>query len=472
MTHAKDTPDITTLIKAIIGIGIILVSCFAPVPEGLSRQGTEYLGILLCMIFYLMVNLCKEFLVVLFALGLCILLKLTLFSAVFSAFSNTTVWLLVGVLPLAYLISRSGLLNRIALIVMRIFPNTYGGQLMALTAASLVISPLIPSITAKATVLAPFAVSVAKKMGFENKSKGMMGLFMIVYVIGAVSGHVFYSGSMNVFILLGLLPQSVQDSFTWGSWLQATVIWGLCIYVLCFLAIRAMFKPDGKDRLSEGYIDKQLKALGPMTSSEKRVAVVLMITLVGWMTKSIHGIQEAAIAIIAFCVLALTEKISNKEFRGEVAWEMIIFIGGLMCMASVMSELKVDTWIAEQIAPLIRPMLCNTYVFIIVLSLLVALSRYVIVSAVSAVSLFYIVFSGPAQSIGINPWVTGFIIVTIGQLWSTPFNSTTYLASVAVLGEDVLDFKQAVKMSHVFVIASVLGFLLSVPLWRYLGLIV
>ena len=235
MTHAKDTPDITTLIKAIIGIGIVLVSCFAPVPEGLSRQGTEYLGILLCMIFYLMVNLCKEFLVVLFALGLCILLKLTLFSAVFSAFSNTTVWLLVGVLPLAYLISRSGLLNRIALIVMRIFPNTYGGQLMALTAASLVISPLIPSITAKATVLAPFAVSVAKKMGFENKSKGMMGLFMIVYVIGAVSGHVFYSGSMNVFILLGLLPQSVQDSFTWGSWLQATVIWGLCIYVLCFL---------------------------------------------------------------------------------------------------------------------------------------------------------------------------------------------------------------------------------------------
>ncbi|MGN0402192.1 MAG: SLC13 family permease [Acetatifactor sp.] len=471
MTHAKIHPDIVTFIKFIAGLCIVLVSCFAPIPEGLSRQGTEYLGILLCMIFYLMVNLCNEFLVVLFALGMCAVLKITPFTDIFSAFSNTTVWLLVGVLPLAYFIGRSGLLNRIALIVMKLFPNTYSGQLLALTAASLVISPLIPSITAKATVLAPFAVSVAKRMGFENKSKGLMGLFMIVYIIGAVSGHVFYSGSMNVFILLGLLPQSIQDSFTWGSWLQATFIWGLCVYVLCFLAVRILFRPDATEKLSLGYSDRQMEKPGPMTASEKRVAIVLMVTLVGWMTKSIHGIQEAAIAIIAFLILALTEKISNAEFRGEVAWDMIIFIGGLMCMASVMSKLQVDAWIAKLISPLIQPMLCNTYVFVIVLSLLVALSRYVIVSAVSAVSLFYIVFSGPAQSIGISPWVTGFIIVTIGQLWSTPFNSTTYLASVAVLGEDVLDFKQAVKMSHVFVVVSILGFLLSIPLWRQLGLI-
>lgn len=150
---------------------------------------------------------------------------------------------------------------------------------------------------------------------------------------------------------------------------------------------------------------------------------------------------------------------------------MIIFIGGLMSMATLMTDLGVDKWLAQILSPFIRPMLVNEYVFVISLSLLVAVSRYIIVSAVSAVSLFYIIFAGPAQAVGISPWVTAFVITTIGQLWSTKYNSTTYLTSLAVVGEDTLDFKQAVKMSHVYVIISIIGFVLSIPLWKYLGYI-
>lgn len=140
-------------------------------------------------------------------------------------------------------------------------------------------------------------------------------------------------------------------------------------------------------------------------------------------------------------------------------------------MASIMTDTGVDMWLADILSPFIKPMLVNEYVFIFLLSVLVALSRYVIVSSISAVSLFYIIFAGPAQSIGISPWVTAFVIVTIGQSWSTRFNNTSYLTSLAVVGDKVLDFKEAVKMSHVYVIVSIIGFLLSIPLWKHLGMI-
>lgn len=94
-----------------------------------------------------------------------------------------------------------------------------------------------------------------------------------------------------------------------------------------------------------------------------------------------------------------------------------------------------------------------------------------IVSSISAASLFYIVFSGPAQSIGISPWVTAFVIITIGQSWSTRFNNTSYLTAVAVMDDEVLDFREVVKMSHVYVVVSIVGFLLSIPLWKHLGMI-
>lgn len=460
---------VITFVKFLAGIVILFLSAVVPCFDGLSRQGMKYLGILICMIYYLLVNLCGEYIIVMFSLAMCCIMNIGDFTEIFSAFSNTTVWLLIGVLPLSAVIAKSGLMKRIALHVLKWFPATYRGQLLALTVAGIVISPLIPSITAKATILAPFAVNAAEEMKFEKKSKGMMGLVMAVYLMGAVSGHVFYSGSMNVFILLGLLPDSMQDTFTWGSWLLLTFLWGLCIYVLGFLAMYMFYKPERKERLPQHYIGDKIREMGKMTALEKKVLVVLAVTLAGWITKSAHGITEGAVALCAVFVLALLGAFDKKDFRCGVAWDMIIFIGGLMCMATMMTDLGVDVWIAEMLSPFIKPMLVNEYVFIITLSLLVAVSRYFIVSAISAVSLFFIVFAGPAQTLGISPWVTGFIIITVAQLWSTPYNSTTYLTAVAVVGEDVLDFRQAVKMSHAYVMISIAGFLCSIPLWRQLG---
>lgn len=463
---------ITVFLKFFVGIVIVILSAGIPCLEGLSRPGMKYLGILVCMIYYLLVNLCDEYIIVMFSLALCCVMDTRNFTEIFSAFSNTTVWLLIGVLPLSAVIAKSGLMKRIALHVLKLFPNTYQGQMLALTVAGIVISPLIPSITAKASILAPFAVNAAEEMKFEKKSRGMMGLFMAVYLMGAVSGHVFYSGSMNVFIMLGLLPDYMQNNFTWGNWLIGTFVWGLCIYVLGFLAMCIFYKPKKADRMPEHYIEDKIRDMGKMTALEKKVLAVLVVTLAGWITKSMHGVPEGVIALCAVFVLALLGAMDKKDFRSGVAWDMIIFIGGLMCMAALMTDLGVDTWIANLLSPFIKPMLVNEYVFIITLSLLVAVSRYFIVSAISAVSLFFIVFAGPAQAIGISPWVTGFIIVTIGQLWSTPYNSTTYLTAVAVVGDDVLDFKQAVKMSHAYVIISIVGFLCTIPLWRHLGYII
>lgn len=461
-----------TWVKFIAGILLIAGIGSLPCPEGLTREAMKYMGVFAGMLFYLLVNLCAEYVIILFSLGLCVILDVERFEGIFASFSGSTVWLLIGVLPLSCAIAGSGLMRRIALHVLKLFPNTYKGQLLALSAAGITVSPMIPSITAKASILAPFSVNVAEEMKFAPKSKGMTGFFIASYLMGAVSGHVFYSGSMNVFIMTGLLPENMQDTFSWGGWLLLTCIWGLCIYVLGYAAITVLYKPENGHKLDRDYIPRKIMELGPMTAAEKKVLAVLLLTLAGWITRSIHGISEAAIAILAYVILVLLGVADKKEFRRGVAWDMIIFIGGLMCMAGIMTDLGIDTWLAGILSPIIRPMLVNEYVYVVCLSLLVAVCRYFIVSPISAVSLFYVIFAGPAQAAGIQPWVTVFVITTVAQLWSTPYNNTTYLASVAVVGDDMLNFKEVVKMSHMYVMISVVGFLLSIPLWKHLGMII
>ncbi len=462
---------ILRFIGTLVGIGMILAGCLVPCFPGLDRKGMEYIGILSCMIFYLIINLCDEYIVVMFSLAVCLTLGLEQITGIYSAFSTSTVWLLIGVLPMSVVIAKSGLMKRVALHVLRRFPQNYFGQLLAFSFAGLIISPMIPSITAKASILAPFAVDAAEEMNLTKKSKEMTGLFMAVFLFGSISGHIFYSGSMNVFILLGLLPDEIQNSFTWGSWIQATWVWGLAIIVLGFAALWLLYGSKGDSRVPKGFVENKLSEMGKMSGLEKKVAIVLLITLIMWITKNYHGVSEAAIAITAVFVLVLMGGLDKKEFRSKVAWDMIIFIGGLVCMANIMSDLGVNTWLAGVMTPLIKPMLVNEYVFIAVLGVLVALSRYIIVSSISAVSLFYIVFAGAGESIGISPWITGLVIVTIAQAWSTRFNNTSYLTAVAVVGDDTIDYKLARRMSGCYVIISIVGFLLSIPLWKSIGLI-
>lgn len=457
--------------KFAVGILIMVVIGWLPHPAQLSAEAMRYLGIFCMMLFYLVVNLCREYVVILFALAMCAAVNIENFNKIFVSFSSSTVWLLIGVLPMSAVIAKSGLMKRIALHVMKLFPNSYQGQLLALSVAGAVISPMIPSITAKASILAPFSVNVAQEMKFGRKTKELTGLFMASFLIGAISGHIFYSGSMNVFIMLGLLPQEIQDSFSWGGWLLCTVIWGLCIYILGYIAMCILYKSDHTICLDKDYIPQKIKEMGPMTVLEKKVLIVLLLTLAGWITKSIHGIPEAAIAMLGYVVLVLLGTTDKKEFRSGVAWDMIIFIGGLMCMASIMTDLGIDAWLGSLLSPVIHPMLVNPYVYVTALSLLVAVSRYFIVSPISAVSLFYVIFAGPAQAAGISPWVTVFVITTIGQSWNTPYNNTTYMTSVAVIGDEVLNFREAVKMSYAYIVISIIGFLLSIPLWQQLGMI-
>ncbi len=68
-------------------------------------------------------------------------------------------------------VTKSGLLARVALWIMRVCPPTFNGQVLALLGSGVIIGPFIPSTIAKVSIVGAMATDIGEKLGFEDRSK-------------------------------------------------------------------------------------------------------------------------------------------------------------------------------------------------------------------------------------------------------------------------------------------------------------
>ena len=169
LAKLKETKYLKYIINLVIAAVILLAIVYMPFDIGLEKEAVNYLAILAAMVFMLISGVFDEHVVILATLAMCVLLKVASFSTIFSAYSGTTMWMVLSILPITVVIQKSGLMNRIALLLLKLFPASYKWQLFSLALSSMVVSPLIPSTTAKSSLLASLTASVAEKMKLEKK---------------------------------------------------------------------------------------------------------------------------------------------------------------------------------------------------------------------------------------------------------------------------------------------------------------
>ena len=170
------------LVFGILGVVLGLIIGFMAPPAELTVESMHYLGLLVWFICWMIGGVMPDFMTGITFLVLAVLLKLCDFTTAFSPFAGTTTWLLVGAFGVGAMLNKTGVLRRIAYVIMQLFPGTYTGQMLALYAAGIIVSPMMPSITAKAALMSPLSIPAAEAFGFEKNSKGATGLFMASYL--------------------------------------------------------------------------------------------------------------------------------------------------------------------------------------------------------------------------------------------------------------------------------------------------
>lgn len=463
--------QIKTFLKAAGGIAAGVILAVQQPPDGMTVQGMQALGIVVWAIIWWIFAVVPEYVTAMLMGILFVLFKLVEFDQAFATFAGSTIWLLMSALGLGAAVAKSGLLQRVALLVMNRFPLNFKGQVLGLLGVGLVTAPFIPSTNAKVAMLAPLTRAISDAMGYRRKSQAAAGLFGAMFTGVCNMAPVFISASVLGFVIQGFLPPEVRAQFTFAYWVLCALPWAVVMSVLNYLAIIWLYKPAQEDNLSSDYINQQVEELGPMGGQERFTAVVILITFGLWATEALHGLSPAVVAMLSLCTMVGRGVLTREDFRSRIPWDSLIFIGATINLSVVFETLEINSWVVSVFSPFIAHFAGSIYLFIVMLALVTYVVRVILVSQMAYISIFLVFLVPLAVNVGINPWVVGFILYATVNTWLFFFQNPIFLTAFYAANGDLVDHSQTIKLCLAYMVIAVVGLFVCVPLWQMLGLV-
>jgi anion transporter len=388
----------------------------------------------------------------------------------FSGFANPSWFLVLGVFALSAAVTRTGLMYRLVLILIRFFPPSYIGQSFALATAGLLLTPVIPSSNGRAVLIGPVVTNLSEIFGFRNGSAGSIGISMAALLGFGHMSFMFMNGTATCLLAFGLLPHEVTARVTWGDWLLAALPLGLTFFLLSYAATIYLYRPLLERTRKESVIKAQLEALGPFAKGEIVTLLTVLASLAAFLTQPVHHVQGAWIALLGFFVLFSSGVLTEKQVRSDIDWNFLISFGAIVGFGSAISHSGLGEELSRNLSPFLATGSENPAVFLVTVSLAVHLLRFALpLPAAQVVSILSVLPLLP--QLGIDPFVLCLVVLISGNPWFFPFQSSLYLNLMEATEGRLFNHRQtrAAAVAHVLIVQAAI--FVSVPYWQYLGLI-
>ena len=476
--------------KKIIGIAVgivlgLMVALGAPAafPDaGLTAQGFQCLGILVWAISWWVADVLPEYVTgIVMVILFCVVAGVST-STSFAAFCTSTWWLLVAAFSLGAGMKACGLMRRMALAILRVFPDSFAARVGALMAVGTVLGPLIPSLAAKTSMLTPIAMSMGDVAGYERKGKQMQGLFLAMLAGVRNIAPAVISASVIGYALWGLFPADIQAQFDMVHWFLAALPWFVVVSVLNFVAIVGLYGPRKSVRRNDSAACHQEKSevmeapassldeeKTPMSLHEKEMLVIMLTTVALWVTEPLHGIASHVVALGAMAVMLACGVMGKPEFRKDIAWDSLIFIGTAIGLSSVFAEVGIQDWIVTTCGPVFQALAANPYLFVLGIGVMTVLLRFVIVSEMAYINIVMVFMIPLALSCNINPWVVGMAVYALVNPWFVLYQNPVYLAAYYSVDGQMANHGDLARYCLLYVVICLAGLVVSVPYWQMLG---
>ena len=438
--------------------------------SGLEVQAMRVIGILVCAIVWWAGQVFHEAVTAILMCVAFVIFGKVPIDVSFSAFSGSTYWLLVAAFGLGAAIKACGLLERIAIILLKLFPKSYRGQVIGLLAVTTITSPFVPSKAAKCTVLSPLTRGISEAMGYKNEGKEATGLFLAYYSAICFSPAMFITASVTTAALVGMYSAEIQAEYTMVKWALCSLPFIVPFFIGNYLYISNRYKPASGQKLDVSFLEERQKALGPWKREEKIMGVIMILTVLSWVLKSVTNIPEYATALIALCATLIFGILPVKQWRNNVAWESLIFIACSVGLGTVLPHVNITTWLSEAVGPYTVGFFSNPFLLIAGLAVLTLLVRFLILSEIGYLSVFTALLIPLGISAGINPWIIGFILNAFVIGWFLPYQSSVYLTAIYAAGEGWVTIKDTTKYCYVYCIIGLVCMYIAYFLWNLMGI--
>ncbi len=292
--------------------------------------------------------LLPEFLTALLFFAAATILRLAAPEVIFSGFSSSAFWLVLSGFVIGTAIRKVGLADRVAGLLAPRLVGSWPALVAGTVGLTYALAFVMPSNMGRIAVLMPVVMALADRAGLPAQGRGRTGLALVV-------------GFGTFQLSASILPANVPNLVMVGA---AESAYGIRLAYLPYLALHAPVLGLLKGAVLAGCVVR-LFAPGPLapvaagaaptpvSAAEVRLAILLIATLVLWMTDSLHGVTAAWIGLAAACLCLLPRVgfLSGDEFAAGVNVRTCLYIAGILGFAAFVARIGLGDRVGEALLP-------------------------------------------------------------------------------------------------------------------------
>ena len=401
----------TNFQKGIFTVLVGIVLWFMPVPAGLKPQAWHMFAIFVATIIGFILHPIPIGGVALIAVGLSGFLKVLKPAEALSGFGNATIWLIVGAYMFAKGFIKTGLGRRIAYVIMSKIATSSLKLGYSLAITDFIISPATPSNTARGGgILYPIVRSLCTAFQSEpdDGTRKKIGNYLMLstFECDCITSSLFLTSVAPNLLVAKLAKDVTGLDITWGTYALATILPGIIALIITPYLVYKLATPELTQTPEAPKLAREeLKKMGPMSGAETTVLIAFLAALAMWATTSFTGLNATMIALVCIGFMLVRGALEwNDIITEKGAWDTLVWMGGLMSLATGLAKLGFVKWIATGISGSLKGI--DPMTTLLILCLINMYVHYAFASLSAHVSAVYAAFLAVAVAAGAPPMLS------------------------------------------------------------------
>lgn len=337
-------------------------------------------------------------------------------DAVAGAYGSKFVFLFMGGFLIALAMEKWQLHKRLALmIVVSIGSNARRivlGFMLATAALSMWISN-----TATTLMMLPIAMSVialAKDETDEEQTRRFtINLLLGIAYAANCGGIATLVGTPPNVAMAGILSDTFSTDIGFGTWMLLGLPFSVVLLLMVYFLLTRVLNPLRAKRSGAALqqIDSEMTSLGKVSTEERRILFVFVLTALLWVTKDLlNGLQsyialnDSSISMLGGLALFVLPSSSRSPIlswgdTSKLPWGILLLFGGGMALANALRDVGLINHIAHYFADSVTMGLLTITIALVLVSLFLT----ELISNLALVLVFVPVVAAIAEGMGLHP---------------------------------------------------------------------
>jgi len=258
-------------------------------------------------------------------------------------FSSSIIWLMLGGFFLAESMTKTGLDADLFKFSIRLSGNKPKNILLGLMLTTMVASMILSNTATTAMVIA----SITPLLNYLGKKSFSKALLAGIPLAASVGGMGTIIGSPTNAIAVGALENAgITVSFL--RWMLIGVPLALLLTLAGWWLLSKKYITDNEPVVTDFLVETNEQNTGDLKRQRQIVLIVFIVTVLLWLTSSVHNLSVSAVAAIPIVFLTMTGILKAADMR-KLPWDTLMLVAGGLSLGLSLQETGMLEYFASAI---------------------------------------------------------------------------------------------------------------------------